>query len=126
MDPQHFRHLTIYLSNLLDGSADWAAIAEERGVSNKGNAARDFKAMMKRYGIEYAQNKFKVAAGVDATTSIPSTPTKGKNSSYSKKRKAETVNDFDKDTKPAKPKKYKNQEAAEDAEDGSETKEEAV
>lgn len=60
MDDLQLRHLAIVLSNLTDASVDWAEVVKARGTTRKDNAARDFKVMMKKFGIEYHENKFSI------------------------------------------------------------------
>lgn len=97
MEVHHLRQLAIFLTNLNDGSADWGKIAHERQVTLKGNAQRDFKVMIRRYGLDYANNKFTPIPGFNAGGTITASPATGKKPSTPRKRKSEAGNGDDKE-----------------------------
>lgn len=78
MDEASIKHLAIVLSNVTDASVDWTEVAKIRGISRKDNAATAFKNMIKKYGLEYANNKFTLTDPDAAATAASETKTKSK------------------------------------------------
>jgi hypothetical protein len=108
MNANHFRQLAIFLTNLNDGSADWGEIAKQRGVTMKGNAQRDFKVMMRKYGLEYASSRFTLLPTFDpGDRAAINTTSKSKKPSTSRKRKADTDGEEDQEGKTSPVKKTK-------------------
>lgn len=58
MDESQVKHLATVLSCVKEVTIDWAEVASLRGIARKDNAATSFKTMMKKAGVEYANNKF--------------------------------------------------------------------
>lgn len=113
MDDLQLRHLAIVLSNIKDATVDWAQVVEARGTTRKDNATRDFKVMMKKYGIEYNNNKFSIIE--DSAIANPTSEKKPK-ATTPRKRKAkatEEKTDEGNDESASPKKKAKGKKAAE-------------
>lgn len=112
MEEAQLQHLGIVLSNLKDATVDWAEVIKARGTTRKDNAARDFKAMMKKFGIEYIDNKFTYTGELPA----PKTPSEKKSkASTPRKRKPKADDEEDADegkSDSASPKKKQKGEKA--------------
>lgn len=90
MEEAQFQHLVIVLSNLTDASVDWDEVVKARGTTRK-NAARDFKVMMKKFGIEYADNKFSYTGELAA----PKTPAEKKTKAVTPRKRKPKADDVD-------------------------------
>lgn len=119
MDEAQLQHLILVLGHITsDVTVDWAEVAKIRGIGRKDNAATAFRSMIKKHGIEYANNKFTfvdnsvIANAKSENKAKPTTPRKrkpkaneeegseGKSESASpkKKQKGKKVVEVEKDT----------------------------
>lgn len=93
MEASHLSFLLNVLTHVDEFKVDWQTVATENGISRKDNCTTKFKGMMKKYGLDFSNNKFVtiegfegiVAAGV---ATAPSTPKTAKTKSP-RKRKAD-------------------------------------
>lgn len=85
----------------------WAEVAQLRGISRKDNAATAFKAMMKKLGMDYSNNKFTlIDPAAMAAGTEPKTPKTPKTSSPRKRKPKASDQDGDEDKgESASPKK---------------------
>lgn len=87
MNDNHVQFLIDVLLNLNDATVNWDEVAKARGIGRKDNAATQFRNMMKKYGIEYAKNRFAPIGGFDRTSMGPITPSKQGKTETPRKRK---------------------------------------
>lgn len=120
MEATHLDFLRTFLLNLNDASVDWAEIALARGIKRKDNAQTSFKGIMKRYGLEYKDNKFKPIEGFTpedgAAKATKKTPTPRKRKAKDEDKAGMQI----KDESPSKKSKVK-KEAKVDEESSEDT-----
>lgn len=124
MDESQFQHLATVLTCITDVSINWGEVATMRGINRKDNAATSFKSMMKKLGVEYANNKFKLidSPGAGSGEDKPDTPakvakpeTKKKTATPRKRKPQVSAEDGDENkTEPASPSPTKKRKAKKD------------
>lgn len=74
MEASHVAFLVNVLSHVEDFKVDWQKVAEENGITRKDNCITKFKGMMKKYGVDFTNNKLTLVEGHENVTSAPKTP----------------------------------------------------
>jgi len=111
MDAAQLQHLAVVLTHVNDATVDWAEVAKQRGVSRKDNALTAFKQMIKKYGIEYDNKKFRLKDDFDAIANgTPGVAAKPRNP---RKRRSEDESDGTKEEDASPTKRRKVKKAAE-------------
>lgn len=115
MDEAQTQHLLLVLGNITsEVTIDWAEVAKVRKITRKDNATTAFKGMMKKFGIEYANNKFTLIDPEAVATAIEKKP---KATTPRKRKPKATEEDAEGKSDSASPKKkQKNKKTEEDVE----------
>lgn len=73
MESAHLSFLTNVLTHVEEFKVDWQAVATENGISRKDNCTTKFKGIMKKYGVDFSNNKFVPIEGFEGPATGPAT-----------------------------------------------------
>lgn len=73
MESAHLSFLTNVLTHVEEFKVDWQAVATENGISRKDNCTTKFKGIMKKYGVDFSNNKFVPIEGFEGPATVPAT-----------------------------------------------------
>lgn len=93
MEASHLSFLLNVLTHVEEFKVDWQTVATENGISRKDNCTTKFKGILKRYGLDFSNNKFVAIEGFEGlaaagVVTAPSTPKTAK-AKTPRKRKAD-------------------------------------